>query len=304
MHATAPPERVAALGFLPNDRNSEAARRRGGQLPRLAAVALLEQRKGVTPDGLQISFSPRGASNRRQVRTEPRPLRSPYFTGGGFCWCALPSDTHAFANSLFWTRVYGSLSGRMSDHEQLTATECAVLGLLSFGEASGYDLMKLAERSVGLIWRPVKSQLYTLLPQFVERGFAERRDVPQQGRPDKVMYRVTGVGREMLRTSLMELKPEGRAGHAVFNFKVFFGDIVGAEHVREAIAARRGQIAERRKLLEAVRDGADSEDDFFPLLTLELGMDEQQAFLRWASRVLARLDDRTAAELHAGQGKG
>jgi DNA-binding PadR family transcriptional regulator len=184
----------------------------------------------------------------------------------------------------------------MQKHEQLTATECAALGLLSFGEASGYDLMKLAERSVALMWRPVKSRLYALLPQFVERGYAEKRLVRQRGRPDKVMYRLTDAGREALRTSLIELKPEGRAAYAVFNFKVFFGDIVGAGHVREAIEARRDFIRERYALLEKVEAGADPEDDFFPLLTLELAKAEQRAFLRWAERVLARLEERERVE--------
>jgi DNA-binding PadR family transcriptional regulator len=184
----------------------------------------------------------------------------------------------------------------MGNREQLTATECAALGLLSFGEASGYDLMKLAERSVGLMWQPVKSQLYALLPQFVERGFAVKRLVEQHGRPNKVLYRPTDAGRETLRTSLIELEPEGRAAKAVFNFKVFFGDIVGAEHVRETIEARREWVAERQSLLEQVKGRADPEEDFFPLLTLELGQEELAAFERWAERVLARLEAQAGTE--------
>jgi PadR family transcriptional regulator, regulatory protein AphA len=175
-----------------------------------------------------------------------------------------------------------------------------VLGLLSLGDASGYDLMKLAERSVGLLWQPVKSQLYALLPVFVERGFAERREVRQQGRPDKVIYRLTEPGREELRASLLALEPEGRAAHAIFNFKVFFGEIVGVEHVRETIVARRRQVLARLETLEAIERGADPDEDFFPLLTLELGTDELRAFVAWADLVLSRLEQRVAAAALAG----
>ena len=44
---------------------------------------------------------------------------------------------------------------------EATRTELAVLGLLAWaGEASGYELNRRAERSVGFIWAPARSQLY------------------------------------------------------------------------------------------------------------------------------------------------
>jgi DNA-binding PadR family transcriptional regulator len=184
----------------------------------------------------------------------------------------------------------------VTDVPRLTATECGILGLLSLGDASGYDLMKLAERSVGLIWRPVKSQLYESLPRFVELGLAEAKAVRQETRPDKVVYRLTDAGREALRTSLLELGAEGRSAYAIFNFKVFFGEIVGPEHVRETIEARRRFAVERLDELRRIQRNADSEADFFPLLTLELALEELRAYVRWANRTLGRLDARAAPE--------
>src|SRR5690242_19305265 len=47
---------------------------------------------------------------------------------------------------------------------EATRTELAVLGLLAWaGEASGYELNRRAERSVGFIWAPARSQLYAVL---------------------------------------------------------------------------------------------------------------------------------------------
>ena len=187
----------------------------------------------------------------------------------------------------------------MTEPQRLTPTECGVLGLLSLGDASGYDLMKLAERSLGFLWQPVKSQLYALLPQLVERGYAVRRDVRQRGRPDKTVYSLTEEGRDALRMSLLALEPEGRAANAIFNFKVFFGDIVGADHVRETIEARRRRVLERLDALARVEQGADRQEDYFPLLTLDLGRDELQAYVRWADRVLAELEQRAGAAQRA-----
>src|SRR5207248_9584882 len=77
----------------------------------------------------------------------------------------------------------------------LSDTEYAVLGLLTFGERSGYDLDKLAGRSIGYFWRPAKSKIYAILPRLVERGFAVCSLVEQTGRPDKQLYRLTAAGR-------------------------------------------------------------------------------------------------------------
>jgi len=42
-----------------------------------------------------------------------------------------------------------------------------VLGLIAFGERSGYDLARLAENSVAHLWTPSQSQIYKTLPRLV-----------------------------------------------------------------------------------------------------------------------------------------
>src|SRR5215831_8465335 len=87
----------------------------------------------------------------------------------------------------------------------VTATEVAVLGLLTDGEQSGYDVLRAAERSVGFFWTPAKTQLYAVLRKLVENGFATARLVRQSDRPDKTLYRITYEGLERLRTGLEQI---------------------------------------------------------------------------------------------------
>src|ERR671934_2730282 len=79
--------------------------------------------------------------------------------------------------------------------KELSYTEYAVLGLLTFGERSGYDLDALAKRTIGFFWRPAKSKIYVSLPRLVERGLASASPVAQEKRPDKTVYRITSAGR-------------------------------------------------------------------------------------------------------------
>ena len=81
-----------------------------------------------------------------------------------------------------------------------TTTELAVLGLVAFGETSGYDLARTAARSIGHMWAPSRSQIYKVLPRLVAAGYARSREIEQRGRPDKAVYRITPAGRRALRT--------------------------------------------------------------------------------------------------------
>jgi PadR family transcriptional regulator, regulatory protein AphA len=106
---------------------------------------------------------------------------------------------------------------------QLTTTEGVVLGLLSEGERSGYDLLKRAEGSVGHMWSPAKSQLYAVLPRLVAAGLAKSKAVRQKGRPDKQLYRLTPAGRSAVR-SWLEHEPPRTWDELLL--KVFFAKLV------------------------------------------------------------------------------
>src|ERR1044071_3959938 len=94
------------------------------------------------------------------------------------------------------------------DSTDLSTTEFAVLGLLSFGERSGYEMKKAAERGVGYVWTAAKSHVYAVLPRLVEGGYATTRRVTQERRPDKQVYRITKKGEEAFRRWLQETVDE------------------------------------------------------------------------------------------------
>jgi len=172
--------------------------------------------------------------------------------------------------------------------EQVTLTECAVLGLLARGERSGYDLLKTIERSVGFFWTPAKSQLYALLPKLVARGLLSARRVEQDKRPAKTLYRITPAGRDALREGLEQ------ASHAVdrnpFELRVFFGDHMRAGAVRAMIEARRDQSRAHLAILEEIERGIDVERDLYPYLTLLSGKENAKAAIRWSEQALRLLE--------------
>src|SRR5262249_40547742 len=94
----------------------------------------------------------------------------------------------------------------------VTSTEVAVLGLLTDGERSGYDLLRAAEQSVGFFWTPAKTQLYAALRKLVENGFATSRRGGPGGRAGKkpLLDTPTGerAGRRGLGADRLDREPE------------------------------------------------------------------------------------------------
>lgn len=178
---------------------------------------------------------------------------------------------------------------------RLTPTQAAILGLLTFGERSGYDLNKLAERSVGLFWAPAKGHIYAVLPRLVELGLASRRADGDLERRERQLYRITSRGEETLRDWLTDVEIPEEPCPNPFLLKLFFGAHMDRGTVLELVEARRREwqgLLDR--LLEIERRLVESGDpsDYFPLLTLRAGLARWRAMIAWADETIAELESR------------
>ena len=167
-----------------------------------------------------------------------------------------------------------------------------MLGLLvANGEQSGYDLAKRAQAGVGHIWAPARSQIYAVLPRLVRRGLAARRDVAQETRPDKQVYRATRRGERTLREWLHA--KEWRS-HDELLLKLFFARFAAADALVEQVEAfRRAEqerLAEYREIEERIGGDPRQRDGY---LTLRFGLAVTRARIRWADQALRDLRART-----------
>jgi DNA-binding PadR family transcriptional regulator len=174
-----------------------------------------------------------------------------------------------------------------------TRTELAILGLLAWkGEATGYDLQKLASRSVGFIWAPARSQLYAVLKRLDAAGLISGRRVAQADRPDKRIFSLTDAGRATLRAWLDEvepIEPEDRDGILL---KVFFG--AGTAQLVDYRARAAERLATYREI-ERSFDGETGPAALRRLQTLRFGIALMEAGLGWADETLAALAPAEAA---------
>lgn len=172
----------------------------------------------------------------------------------------------------------------------LTTTEFAVLTVLTVETQcralSGYDLLKIVERSVGYLWTPTKSHIYAVLPRLVERGLATRRAAPGERGPERQLYRVTRKGERLARTWLEEPVPGDRE---LFLLKVFYGGLMSADalvaHYRRFRDERQAYLDDLRSI-HTTRTG----HDYYHYFLLRLGIERAEHEVRWADETLEELE--------------
>ena len=170
-----------------------------------------------------------------------------------------------------------------TDKADLATTSYAVLGLLTFGEMSGYDVMKLAQNSIAYFWAPAKSQVYSELKRLSELGFLSEKAVAQDTRPDKRLYRITRAGRTALKQWLDDPEVQLPPIRDPLLLKVFFA----REGSRQALMAQLEEYERRsarqlNELLAIEQQIKDQDEWFFPYLTLRMGVLKTQASIQWA----------------------
>jgi len=180
----------------------------------------------------------------------------------------------------------------MEDRSVATRTELAVLGLLAWsGESSGYELHKLAGRSVGFIWAPARSQLYAVLKRLDAAGLVSGRHVVQADRPDKRIFSLTDAGMATLRDWLDRvepIEPEDRDGLLL---KLFFGAFGDPEAGRSQLLDYRERVERRLatyREIERTFDGRGA-PALQRLQSLRLGIALMQASRAWADETLEAL---------------
>src|SRR5215471_19736731 len=155
----------------------------------------------------------------------------------------------------------------MTDPQRDTTT-LAVLGLVALQPGSGYDLARLADRSVGYLWTPSRSQIYKTLPRLVSDGLATAKRVRQRDRPDKDLYSITPAGQRALRRWLAEAEEEPVRNPNVFALKLFFCDLVPARTAQVQLDAYRRFLEARLSGFHAIARPSAQDENIFPQLIL------------------------------------
>lgn len=170
----------------------------------------------------------------------------------------------------------------------------AILGMLSVGPMSGYDIKKRVGESISNFWSESYGQIYPILKRLIDEELVTKTVERQPGKPDRHVYALTEQGGEELRRWLGEgVIPKVERNE--FLLKLFFaGEVPTATTVRHVEKHREVQLDLLEKY-EAIKQEIESKhanDSNLPywLMTLRYGQHISQALLHWCDETLLALN--------------
>jgi PadR family transcriptional regulator AphA len=104
------------------------------------------------------------------------------------------------------------------------------LGMLSNGDASGYDLKKHFECSFGHFFPAGYGSIYPALATLARNGLVEFEEIPQDGKPDRKVYSITEKGREELMRGLDHENPSHKV-RSEFLATLWFANLLSDQQV-------------------------------------------------------------------------
>jgi DNA-binding PadR family transcriptional regulator len=161
------------------------------------------------------------------------------------------------------------------------------LALLAEGPAHGYELRGAVQERCGALLPPMNAgQVYNTLGRLESAGLVEGEEVPQSGRPDRRVYKITAAGRDELAAWVTRPVAPTRFGDEFF-FKLAFAGLGGLADPRTLIDERRSESLQALRDIDAVARSGDRGSP--AALLAERAAVHLEAELRWLETCRERL---------------
>ncbi len=133
------------------------------------------------------------------------------------------------------------------------------LGMLTDGEASGYDLKKEFESTFAHFYGAGYGSIYPALSSLAADGLVDCREIPQEGKPDRKVYRINAAGRRRL-AEVLENPGTSHKIRSEFLAALFFAHLMDPAQIEKLLEDR---IREIEKYLALFREYLACDEDWY-----------------------------------------
>jgi DNA-binding PadR family transcriptional regulator len=175
-------------------------------------------------------------------------------------------------------------------------THYAILGILTFGPQSGYDIKKFIGGSIGHFWQESYGQLYPTLKILVQDQLAEMQVTKNDGKPDKKVYTITDLGRAELKKWLNEPVIDLPVLRNELLLKLFFGSETDDQVMQSHLSEIRKVLVSKKETLELIKKQMEIDLSGLPgskywLITVLNGIYSYEANIKWVDHSIEILKE-------------
>ncbi len=137
------------------------------------------------------------------------------------------------------------------------------LGILTRGDATGYEIKKLFEDDGYQHFVEASfGSIYPALNRLTDEGYVSVRSEAQEKRPDRKVYSITQTGRSQFVASLLKPLPEDRH-RSPFVFAMLFADLLPQSRVSGMLDTYIEQVDQKLAHLNEHHDASQSDGEKF-----------------------------------------
>lgn len=170
----------------------------------------------------------------------------------------------------------------------------AIMTSLLDADLSGSELARDFDKSMGFFWRASHQQVYLELRKLSDKGWLNKREVSQSGKPNKIVYGLTRAGRDAL-AEWVYGPTKTQAAKDELLLKLYNLNEKNVHHLTAELHERREDMMQRLYLYEAIRRRHYDDPVNLPVrhkgvyLALEAGIHQGEQFLAWCDEALQLL---------------
>ena len=165
--------------------------------------------------------------------------------------------------------------------------DMVILGLLSHDDLTGYDIKKQIDGSIRFFWKGSFGSIYPALAELEKQGSVRRLKGNDSGGREKIIYSITGQGKEILKAWVRDEKASNDLKYETL-MKLFFGGVESKETALRNIEVFEEQIKADLKVLQVykanIEKALDEEDHVYFYLTILFGIETYEAYLKWCNK--------------------
>ncbi len=173
--------------------------------------------------------------------------------------------------------------------------DVVILGLLAHEDLTGYDIKKQIDGAISFFWKGSFGSIYPALGDMEKQGLVKRKKPDTSGGREKIIYQITGKGKDALRTWLNDEKAANDLKYETM-LKMYFGGAEDRSVTIHNVEIFEKQVRENLEVLKLYKKNLekvlDREDHMHYYLTVTFGIETYEAYIRWCNKTKKFLEEK------------